>query len=141
MATMKGTYQCKNPQKYIGDPTKIRIMSSWELRVFLWMDENPSVIKWSSEPVSIPYLKPTDKKIHKYYPDIYAEIKDQEGNIKKYMLEIKPSKEAVLKPKSNAYDKLSIMINQAKWFAANQVCLKNGIIFKVLTEQDLFLKK
>lgn len=137
---MKGLFKPRNVEKYVGDPTKIRIMSSWELRVFQWLDQNPAVIRWSSEPMSIPYLSPIDKKIHRYYPDIYAEIKQADGTIARHLIEIKPEKEAVLKPRAKPYDKLAVMVNHAKWNSARQVCERNGIKFSVLTERQLFKK-
>ena len=134
---MKGKYVVKNPQKYIGDSSKVTFRSSWELRMFQWADSSPSVVRWNSEGIAIPYLKPTDKKIHKYYPDIYLEIQ-RDGKIEKFLIEIKPEKEAVLKKKSSTYDKLAIMINEAKWFSARQFCDKHNIKFEVLTEKQMF---
>ena len=45
----QGFYYPKNPNKYVGDVDNIVYRSSWELRVFKWMDDNPSVLEWASE--------------------------------------------------------------------------------------------
>ena len=51
----KGKYKPKNRSKYKGDPTKIIYRSLWERRFMVYCDENPSIIKWASEEVVIPY--------------------------------------------------------------------------------------
>ena len=68
----QGYYTPKNPDKYVGDITKIRYMSSWELELHKFFDGNPNVIRWASEEIAIPYYKPTDGRIHKYYPDYWV---------------------------------------------------------------------
>jgi hypothetical protein len=47
--TMKGRFIPKNPQKYIGDSTKIIGRSSWEFMLFKWLDSTPAVMRWASE--------------------------------------------------------------------------------------------
>ena len=47
----KGKFRPKNPQKYRGDPTKIIYRSLWERNCMRYFDENPNVLKWSSEEV------------------------------------------------------------------------------------------
>ena len=73
----KTKYKTQNPSKYIGDPTKIICRSLWERRVCKYLDENKNVIRWGSEELVIPYYSPVDRKMHKYYPDFIAEIKDK----------------------------------------------------------------
>ena len=103
---MKGRFIPRNPQKYIGNPNNIFFRSSWELKCLKFFDTNPSILRYASEEIAIPYLKPTDGKIHKYYPDFLIIYKDKQGNIKKELLEVKPMKEVRLTEKSNTYDKL-----------------------------------
>jgi len=62
-----GKYEPKNPEKYIGDVHNIIYRSSWELRFCIYCDNNDGIVKWSSEPVVIPYYNPLDKKEHKLY--------------------------------------------------------------------------
>jgi hypothetical protein len=67
----QGYYTLSNPDKYVGDPTKIIYRSSWEYRFCRYCDLTESVIKWSSEPYPIKYISPFDNKEHNYYIDFY----------------------------------------------------------------------
>lgn len=134
----------KNPGKYIGDPNEIWSRSSWELRTFKWLDDNPNVIQWQSEEFYIPYVSPVDNKVHRYFPDILAKIRGSDGRIKIYLIEIKPYSQSI-EPKiqkriSKRYitEVCTYAINQAKWKAAKEFCVKKGYIFRVITEKDLF---
>ena len=70
----------------------------------VFCDTNPSVIKWASEEISIPYFSPIDNEYHQYYPDFTIKVKDKTNSIKTYLIEIKPEKqcrEPEKKKKSN----------------------------------------
>ena len=112
--------------------------SSWELSVCKFFDSHPSVYKWGSEEIKIPYIKPTDNRVHYYFPDFIVVYKDKDGNLIKELVEVKPLKESVLTDKSSNYDKLAIAVNHAKWAAAEAFCAQNGMKFRVLTEQSIF---
>lgn len=137
-STMKGFFKPKNPQKYLGDPAKIIFRSSWEVRLFQWLDSTPAVLQWASEEFSIPYLSPFDNKVHQYYPDALVVYKDKFGNLKKEIVEVKPYKETVLTPKASDRDKLAFTLNQAKWKAAARFAETQGMTFRVLTEKSMF---
>lgn len=139
----KGVYKLKNPDKFI--PPKDKFMGSYkdgyvlyksklEFRSFLYCDLNPVVKKWSLECISIPYIKPTDCKVHRYYPDLYIEFEH-----KKFLVEIKPWCETQPPKKSKNYQaKLTTYaINQAKFQACSEYCLNNNLGFVILTEKDL----
>lgn len=128
----------KNPGKYLGNPANIMCRSSWELSVCKFFDSHPSVFKWGSEEIKIPYIKPTDNRVHYYFPDFIVVYKDKEGNLIKELVEVKPLKESVLTDRSSNYDKLAIAVNHAKWTAAEAFCAANGMKFRVLTEQSIF---
>ena len=64
-----GKYVPRNPDKYIGDIHNIIFRSSWEQRFCIYCDTNESILKWSSEPLKIPYYNPLDKKEHQYNVD------------------------------------------------------------------------
>ena len=100
----KGRYAPKNPIKYAGDPSKIIYRSLWERKFMVFCDTNPSVIKWASEEISIPYFSPIDNEYHQYYPDFTIKVKGKTNSIKTYLIEIKPEKqcrEPEKKKKSN----------------------------------------
>ena len=81
------------PEKYAGDPTCIIMRSSWETRFAGWCDKNPAVIKWTSEETVIPYRCPTDDKIHRYFVDFQIQIRQTSGQLKTYLIEVKPEKQ------------------------------------------------
>jgi len=56
----------------------------------------------------------------------------------KMLIEIKPNKDFQLTKKSTTYDKVMMVVNEAKWQAAKSFCDNHGIIFKVVSETNLF---
>lgn len=139
----QGIYAVKNPAKYRGNAENVVYRSSWELRVFKWLDDNPSVLEWSSEECVIPYRSPVDGKLHRYFPDILARVKGVDGRVKTYLIEIKPEYQAnepeIQKRITKKYitEVCTYAINQAKWKAAREFCLDRNWEFKVVTEKDL----
>jgi hypothetical protein len=138
----QGYYTPKNKEKYIGDSTKIIFRSSWELNLHLFLDNNPKVLKWASEPIAIPYLKPTDKQIHKYYPDYYVEYIDKNNVLHKEIIEVKPHKQTIVSKshnrRSKIYEDIQFAINKAKWLSCTLFCKKHGLTFRLLTEKQMF---
>lgn len=146
MATLKARFIPKNPDKYAGDVSKIFARSAWEISVMKYLDSSHAVLKWGSEEVAIPYLKPyidvasgqAKVKVANYYPDFVVIYRDKNNAIRKEILEIKPLKEASSEKAKTAYDKLSLAVNVAKWRAAEDFATKNGMTFRVLTEMSIF---
>jgi len=151
----QGIFIPKNIEKYIlvenaQNNGRIEYRSSWELMFMNWCDMNEAVIKWSSEPFAIHYIKPTDAKKHKYYIDFYFEAKNSKGEIIKYIIEIKPYSETkppelpkrkTEKSMMNYHKKLmTYQINQAKWNAAKKFAEENGLNFMIITEYELGIK-
>lgn len=140
----QGLYKPRNPQKYIGDVNNIRFMSSWELKADQFLDNNPNVIQWSSEEIVIPYRKPTDGKVHKYYPDYWVKYRDKHGKIIQEVWEVKPA--AQTKPpktrgknkKTQLRESITYAVNVAKWQAAQKFCDKYGLKFRIITENEMF---
>lgn len=144
----QGLFRCRNPQKYIGDPTNICMRSGWEFRLASYLDQHPAVIQWGSEEFMIPYVKPTDNRVHRYFPDFWAKIKDKEGKIITYLIEVKPYKQSVppiITPRKRKQtileEQTTFLVNQAKWNAAKQYCEKRGWKFIVITERELGIAK
>ena len=142
----KGKYQPINPKKYRGDPTNIIYRSLWERKFMVYCDSNENILEWGSEEIALPYRSPIDNKIHRYFPDFYIKVKESNGSIKKYLIEIKPKKQTVepipqkRKTKGYIYEVYEYAKNQAKWKAAEEFCKDRGYEFKILTEQDLGIK-
>lgn len=63
-----------------------------------YCDRNPYVIKWSSEPIPIPYMNPIDEKMHTYNVDFYIRYQHEE-EVKEYLVEIKPETQHAKVPK------------------------------------------
>jgi hypothetical protein len=141
-----GKFSPKNPKKYGGDPTKIVYRSLWELRVMKYLDDNNSVVEWSSEEIAIPYISPIDNRYHRYFPDFIVKIRRADGGTKVMMLEVKPkaqTKEPVVsKKKTRRYinEVTTWGVNQAKWHAAQEYCLDRGWDFKLITEAELGIR-
>jgi len=133
----KTWYKPKNLKKYIGNANNVVCRSLWERNVCKFLDENESIIKWSSEEIAIPYTHPIDKKIHNYYPDFMIQFKNETGT-HTWILEIKPKKQTLLRENATKTEKLTWSVNTAKWNAAKLYCEKNNITFKLLTEKELF---
>jgi hypothetical protein len=146
---IQGTFRPKNPAKYRGNLNNITFRSSWELRLFNYLDQNSSVLEWNSEEVVIPYFFPLDGKWHRYFVDAYAKFRTRSGEIQKYLIEVKPEKETLnpaLKPRKRRtkYSRLeeeTYAKNSCKWKAATEAAELNGMKFIILTENELYNKK
>jgi len=135
----KGIYRPTYPKKYVGDPNRIVYRSLLERRFMLYCDRTEDIVNWASEEISIPYISPIDKKLHRYYPDFI--VKTSKG--KKLIIEIKPyrqvSQPKAPKRKTKSYlrEQLEYIKNNAKWKAAKAFCEDKGFEFKILTEKEL----
>lgn len=143
-AYYQGKYRLKNPEKYIGDPNNIIFRSSWEAMFSVFCDKNPNVLQWGSEEFSINYIKPTDGKVHRYFPDYIIKIRTRDQKIETWVVEIKPHSQSVppvvtprKKKKTLLEEQTTFLINQAKWKAMKAYCDKVGWKFKVVTEKEL----
>ena len=138
----QGYYTPRHPEKYVGNVNKIVYRSSWEQKLNIFLDNNPNILLWSSEPFAIPYLKPTTQQIHKYYPDYWIKYRNKKGEIVQEVIEVKPSKQKTRSrsrnPKQRLYEDLVFAINTAKWQAAQQWCKKRGLKFRIVDEMELF---
>lgn len=141
----KRLYKPLFPEKYTGDHTNIVMRSSWETRFASWCDKNPSVVKWSSEETIIPYRCPTDDRIHRYFVDFKIQIRNKDGLLKTYLIEVKPAKQTQppVYPGRNTQryitESMIFIKNQAKWKAAVEYAKDRGYEFKIITEHELGL--
>jgi hypothetical protein len=143
----KGKFKPKNPLKYKGDPTTIIYRSRWELKLMNYLDNNPEIISWSSEELTIPYVSPLDNRIHRYYPDFVVKKKiDGTDKTETMVIEVKPYKET-MEPKkqdkmskSYLYEVKTWGINSSKWKSAKEFCEDRKWKFVILTEHELGIK-
>ncbi len=124
-------YIPKNPEKYVQpiDETmnseKYPFMrSSWERKFAEYCDNNPDVIRWSTEYTNIKYWDTQQNKFRRYFPDFFVEFKDG----RKIVVEIKPLKNC------------KNINNQDKWLAAREFCKYHGYDFVIMTEKELGIK-
>ena len=145
----KGKFKPKNPNKYKGNPTNIIYRSLLERRFMVYLDNTPAVLQWSSEEITIPYVSPLDKRVHRYFPDFYMKYKNKDAVIVEDLIEIKPSK--YCKPPdpkrkltktgrtSKRYLKEvnTYIINDAKWQQAVKFCEERKWGWRIITEKDI----
>lgn len=135
----RGLYRPTNPKKYVGNTNQIVYRSLLERRFMRYCDLNEDILYWASEELPVRYYSPLDKKYHRYFPDFIVKTVNND----KYMIEIKPSRQAVKpkppkkKTKSYMRESFEYIKNQAKWQAAKAYCEDKGMQFKIITEKDL----
>lgn len=140
----QGRFTPKNPEKYNGDVSNIVYRSSWELSTCRFLDNNPNILEWASEEISIPYIKPTDGKIHRYFPDYWVKYRNKSGQIIQELWEVKPenqTKQPTTRGKrktQQVYESVTYAVNLAKWNAATLFCNKYGMKFRIVSETNLF---
>ena len=139
----KGKYYPSFPRKYKCDPTNIIYRSLWERKFMVYCDKNQNILEWASEEIAIPYRSPIDNRVHRYFPDFYMKVKETNGKIKNYVIEVKPAKQTKppAKPKrqTKGYirEAYEYARNQAKWKMAKEYCADRQWEFKVVTEKEL----
>ena len=110
---------------------------------FRYADINPKVKYFSIEPFNIPYVKPLDNKVHRYFIDMYLEF----INGSKFIVEIKSKGETIrpIKPKKLTSKSIlnykesveTFIVNQAKWKSAKEFAKEKNLKFVILTEEQL----
>jgi hypothetical protein len=136
----QGIFIPVNKEKFIGSKAFYR--SGLELKFMRFCDNNANVVMWGSENVVVPYISPLDGRAHRYFVDNFVVIKEN-NIIKKYLVEIKPSKQTVApttkykKKEHLIYEQSMYVVNQAKWQAAREFCKKKGLEFLILTEKEI----
>jgi len=134
----KGVFTPKNPQKYVGNHAPI-YRSGWELTFMMFLDSNQNIMQWASEPIRIPYRHPFTGKITNYVPDFLVVYENKFKKQVAEIVEIKPKKQSLIESKAaSARDRAVVAINHAKWAAAKAYCSQSGLVFRVITENDLF---
>lgn len=147
MATHKGYFNPRNPNKYKGDPTNIIYRSRWESVLMSRLDRDPNVIWWQSEETIVPYRSPVDNRIHRYYVDFTARLKTPNGGTRTVLIEVKPAAQCRPPPlmegrKTKRYinEVMRWGVNSAKWKAAREYCKDRGYEFIIMTEKELGIK-
>jgi hypothetical protein len=134
----QGKFTLKNPEKYLGTKDPL-YRSSWEFAFMKFCDESPSIAKWASEAVRIPYRNPLTGRYTIYVPDFFINYVDKGGQPHAEIVEIKPQNQSLReKVGKNLNNQASYILNQAKWEAATAWCRQKGLKFRVINETDIF---
>ena len=133
----QGPYTVKNPAKYVGKGVP-RYRSGWELSFMIFLDNNNNVMQWASESIQIPYRNPVTGKQSIYIPDFLITYRNRDNTVRAELIEIKPKKQSVVESKMSSRDRAVVAINYAKWDAATKWARRNGMTFRVITENDMF---
>lgn len=135
----QGYYTLVNPEKYIANGMP-KYRSGWELTFMRFCDNNPNVISWGSECVRIPYRNPFTGKDTFYVPDFLITYQTKEGVKRAELIEIKPRAQVTLEVARSQQEKAAVVLNMAKWEAARRWCASKGVVFRILTEEDIYNK-
>lgn len=133
----QGNYVIKNAHKYVGKGSP-RYRSGWEHAFMRFLDNNEHVVNWASESISIPYRNPVTGRQSMYVPDFFITYRNRSNQLIAELVEIKPKKQSVIESKMSARDGAIVAVNYAKWDAATKWARRNGITFRVITEDDMF---
>lgn len=133
----QGTYRVENPEKYAGNKAP-RYRSGWEQAFMRFCDNNDHIVMWASESINIPYRNPLTGRQTIYVPDFLIQYRNKRNQVVTELIEIKPKKQSVLESKASQRDKAIVAVNYAKWDAAQKWCRRQGITFRVITEDDIF---
>jgi hypothetical protein len=133
----QGNYVIKNVAKYVGKGVP-RYRSGWEHAFMRFLDNNDHVVNWASESLSIPYRNPVTGKQSMYVPDFLITYRNKSNQLIAELVEIKPKKQSVIESKMSAREGAVVAVNYAKWDAATKWARRNGLTFRVITEDDMF---
>ena len=110
--------------------------------VFMRMcDNHPHIVQWGSEVIRIPYLNPLTGKGSMYVPDFVIVYMDKTGKTHSEVIEVKPKKQTTMEHAKTRHDQLHAAVNKAKWLAAYEWCMRKGLKFRVITEDEIFVKQ
>ena len=133
-----GRFSMKNPDKYVGGRTPL-YRSSWEFAFMKFCDESPSISKWASESIKIPYRHPFTGQYTIYVPDFFIAYSDRKGKQRAELIEVKPENQSMRENVGKSrHNQAQYIQNMAKWEAARAWCKQKGLYFRVISEKDIF---
>jgi len=135
----QGWFCPKHSEKYVGDTKKITYRSFLEFRAMAKLDNDPTIVKWASEEIWIPYVNPLDKSSRLYFVDLFFEQK-RNGKTQKFLCEVKPwlqTQPPKSKGKRLLKESATLAVNLSKWQAATKWAKEHGASFIIWTERDL----
>jgi len=133
----QGWFEPTNPAKYVGKGTP-RYRSGWEHSFMRFCDSNDHILQWASESIVIPYRHPLTGRMTNYIPDFFITYRTRDNTVRAELIEIKPKKQSVVESKMSSRDRAVVAVNYCKWDAATKWARRNGIVFRVITEDQMF---
>lgn len=133
----QGIYEVINTDKYVGKDSP-RYRSGWEHSFMRFCDMNDHILQWASEALTIPYRHPLTGKSTVYVPDFLITYRTRDNTVRAELIEIKPKKQSVVESKMSSRDRAVVAVNYAKWDAATKWARRNGMTFRVITEDQMF---
>jgi hypothetical protein len=134
---LQGVYKVSNRAKYVGKGEP-RYRSGWEHAFMRFCDTNDHILQWASEAITIPYIHPLTGKKTNYIPDFFITYRNKDNKVCAEIVEIKPKKQSVIESKMKANERAVVAVNYAKWDAAQRWCKRQGLVFRVVTEDNIF---
>lgn len=159
----QGYFWPRHPEKCLSRENIYR--SGWEFHFMRYLDDNPNIQRWASEPISITYLNPIKNRRYclanglnpndphnwvpsQYFLDFWYEVLESDGTVRKTFVEIKPfsqtqkpkpiNESATLKEHRRFIkDCDTYLVNVQKWMAASKYCKDRGANFIIVTEKTL----
>ena len=101
-------------------------------------DNNEHILQWASESIQIPYRNPITGRQTIYIPDFFITYRGRDNTVRAELIEIKPKKQSVVESKASARDRATVAVNYAKLDAATKWARRNGVVFRVITEDMMF---
>lgn len=135
----QGVFYPANANKLIGNPTPY-YRSSWELTFMQYLDQSSNVLQWGSECLSIPYINPFRPNSKTVYVPDFLIVVNRNGKRSGEVIEIKPASEAIAEHAKTKKNKAALIVNTAKWIAAQAFCKSNGLTFRVFTQEQLYIQ-
>ena len=142
MKYKQGPFKVANPNKYIGDHSKLAYKSGLESRVMYTLDHDPSILKWCYEGFFVPYSIPGESFNRRYIPDFFFEKRMPSGKTQRFICEVKPQvqtrppKRGNKKTKTFLREQATFLMNTSKWEAATKWANKHKCKFIRWTEND-----
>ena len=133
----QGVYEVINRHKYVG-LNNPRYRSGWEHSFMRFCDTNDNILQWASESIKIPYQHPITGRQTIYVPDFLITYRTRDNTMRAELIEIKPKGQSVISEGQKPRDRAVVAVNYAKWAAAQKWCARQGLSFRVITEDDMF---
>lgn len=152
MVASSGTFTPTNPQKYMGDPTKVTYKSTFELAMMSKFDSQQSILGWLANGVpsshahlreGIPFENPYTRRWDVFYPDFFVVVMNAKNKQHVEVIEVKslidlPQAMSGTTGATNQAIEEEQVLNAAKYSEAIRWCKSRGYKFRVIDQEMTF---